>query len=175
MNEFPPFLRAKAVPGVEVRPDTVAFLPPGKKLRIGYHPPHMDNVVGSPEFSRLPFQDVRGDPEAEKGISRHVACIWRDKETDRLLHPAGLARPGRADPAPGADPGAGRLRAPPGRHLAALPPEAEQRRPPLVLRRVRLQAVLAQRQDDRGGEEDQCLQRQPARRSDTQRQRFRAA
>ncbi|HEX2324372.1 MAG TPA: hypothetical protein VHQ00_03175 [Chloroflexota bacterium] len=94
MNEFPPFLRAKAVPGVDVRPETISFLPPGKKLRIGYHPPHMDNVVGSPEFSRLPFQDVRGDPEAEKGISRHVACIWRDKETNDCYIQLGWPGPG---------------------------------------------------------------------------------
>jgi hypothetical protein len=94
VNEFPPFLRLKAVPGADVRPDTIEFLPPGRKLRIGYHPPHMDNVVGHPEFARLSHQDIRGDPEAEKGISRHVACIWRDRETNDCYIQLGWPGPG---------------------------------------------------------------------------------
>jgi hypothetical protein len=94
VNEFPPFLRLKAVPGADVRPETIEFLPPGRKLRIGYHPPHMDNVVGNPEFARLPHQDIRGDPEAEKGVSRHVACIWRDRETNDCYIQLGWPGPG---------------------------------------------------------------------------------
>jgi hypothetical protein len=94
VNGFSPFLRLKAVPGADVRPETIEFLPPGRKLRIGYHPPHMDNVVGHPEFARLPHQDIRGDPEAEKGISRHVACIWRDRETNDCYVQLGWPGPG---------------------------------------------------------------------------------
>jgi hypothetical protein len=80
-REFPPTLRLNPLAGRYVAPDVIEF-PSRGKLRIGYHPPFMDNQVGSREFARLPFQDIRGDEEAVKDLSRHAACIWRDSRTN---------------------------------------------------------------------------------------------
>jgi hypothetical protein len=63
-------------------------------LRVGYHPPYMDNQVGSREFSRLPFQDVRGDEDAVKDLSRHVACLWREPTTNDCYVQLGWPGPG---------------------------------------------------------------------------------
>ncbi|HEX2037507.1 MAG TPA: hypothetical protein VHS99_25300, partial [Chloroflexota bacterium] len=93
-NEFPPFLHLRPIPEAILKPEVIEFPAPGKKLRIGYHPPHMDNVVGHVEFARLPYQDIRGDPEIEKGISRHVASIWRDKATNDCYIQLGWPGPG---------------------------------------------------------------------------------
>ena len=80
-TDFPPTLRLNPLTGRYVAPEVIEF-PTTGKLRIGYHPPYMDNQVGSRDFSRLPFQDIRGDEEAVKDLSRHAACIWRDSKTN---------------------------------------------------------------------------------------------
>ena len=80
LTEFPPTLRLNQLAGTSVAPDVVNF-PTTGKLRIGDHPPYMDNHVGSREFAKLPYQD-RGDEEAVKDLSRYVACIWRDPKTN---------------------------------------------------------------------------------------------
>ena len=80
-TDFPPTLRLNPLTGRYVAPEVIEF-PTNGKLRIGYHPPFMDNQVGSRDFSRLPFQDIRGDEEAVKDLSRHAACIWRDPKTN---------------------------------------------------------------------------------------------
>jgi hypothetical protein len=54
----------------------------------------MDNQVGSREFSKLPHQDIRGDEEAVKDLSRHVACIWRDPKTNDCYIQLGWPGPG---------------------------------------------------------------------------------
>jgi hypothetical protein len=92
-NEFPPVLRLKQRPGAYIAPEVIDFLARGK-LRIGYHPPYMDNHVGAPEFERLPFQDIRGDDELVKDLSRHAACIWREPETNDCFIQLGWAAPG---------------------------------------------------------------------------------
>ena len=80
-TDFPPTLRLNPLTGRYVAPEVVEF-PTNGKLRIGYHPPYMDNQVGSREFSCLPFQDIRGNEDAVKDLSRHAACIWRDPKTN---------------------------------------------------------------------------------------------
>jgi hypothetical protein len=82
-TEFPPMLRLNRVGDRSrfVAPELIVF-PARGKLRIGYHPPYMDNTVGSREFSKLPYQDIRGDEDAVKDLSRHAACIWRDPKTN---------------------------------------------------------------------------------------------
>ncbi|HLZ30962.1 MAG TPA: hypothetical protein VKV73_26895 [Chloroflexota bacterium] len=82
-TEFPPMLRLTRSPDSHtyLSPDTITF-PAKGKLRIGYHPPYMDDTVNHREFSKLPFQDIRGDDEAVRDLSRYVACIWRDPKTN---------------------------------------------------------------------------------------------
>ena len=80
-REFPPTLRLNPLAGRFLAPDVIEF-PARGKLRIGYHPPFMDNHVGSREFARLPYQDIRGDDDAVRDLSRHAACIWRDPRTN---------------------------------------------------------------------------------------------
>lgn len=92
-NDFPPILRLKQQPGGYVAPEVIDFLAQGK-LRIGYHPPYMDNHVGARAFERLPFQDIRGDDEVVKDLSRHAACIWREPETNDCLIQLGWPAPG---------------------------------------------------------------------------------
>lgn len=58
-------------------PEVIEF-PRSGKLRIGLHPSFMDRRVGHAEFSRLPSVDIRGDAEAVRELSRHVACVWRE-------------------------------------------------------------------------------------------------
>src|SRR5207244_943395 len=92
-TEFPPTLRLNALAGKYVEPEVMHF-PARGKLRIGYHPPYVDNNVGSRAFSRLPFQDIRGDEEAVKDLSRHVATIWRDPKTNDCFIQLGWPGPG---------------------------------------------------------------------------------
>jgi hypothetical protein len=92
-TEFPPTLRLNPLAGRYVAPEVIEF-PLRGKLRIGYHPPFMDNQVSSREFARLPYQDVRGDEEAVKDLSRHAACIWRDATTNDCYIQLGWAGPG---------------------------------------------------------------------------------
>jgi hypothetical protein len=94
-TEFPPTLRLNPLAGRYVAPEVIEF-PPKGKLRVGYHPPFMDNQVGNREFARLPYQDVRGDEEAVKDLSRHAACIWRDPKTNDCYIQLGWAGPGEA-------------------------------------------------------------------------------
>jgi hypothetical protein len=91
--EFPPSLRLNQLGGRYVAPEQIHF-PARGKLRVGYHPPYMDNQVGSREFSRLPFQDVRGDEDAVKDLSRHVGCIWREPTTNDCFVQLGWPGPG---------------------------------------------------------------------------------
>jgi hypothetical protein len=56
----------------------------------------MDNTVGNRGFSRLPYQDIRGDEEAVKDLSRHAACIWRDPKTNDCYIQLGWPGPGVA-------------------------------------------------------------------------------
>jgi hypothetical protein len=93
MAEFPPSLRLNQLGGRYVAPEVLHF-PPRGKLRVGYHPPYMDNQVGSRDFSRLPFQDVRGDEDAVKDLSRHVGCIWKDAKTNDCYVQLGWPGPG---------------------------------------------------------------------------------
>jgi hypothetical protein len=79
--EFPPTLRLNPLASRFAAPEVIQF-PARGRLRIGYHPPLMDNQVGSREFARLPYQDIRGDEDAVKDLSRHAACIWRDPRTN---------------------------------------------------------------------------------------------
>ncbi|MBV8717831.1 MAG: hypothetical protein JOZ65_22430 [Chloroflexi bacterium] len=92
-TEFPPTLRLNPLAGRYVAPEVIEF-PTRGKLRIGYHPPFMDNQVGNRDFARLPYQDVRGDDEAVKDLSRHAACIWRDSKTNDCYIQLGWAGPG---------------------------------------------------------------------------------
>ena len=119
MTEFPPSLRLNQLGGRYVAPEVLHF-PARGKLRVGYHPPYMDNQVGSREFSRLPFQDVRGDEDAVKDLSRHVGCLWREPTTNDCyvqLGWPGTGRGARAEAAEsGLPPGS-----PPGRDLHAIP------------------------------------------------------
>ena len=94
-TEFPPTLRLNALGGKYVAPEVLHF-PDRGKLRVGYHPPYMDNGVGTREFAKLPYQDVRGDDDAVRDLSRHVACIWRDPRTNDCYIQLGW--PGRASP-----------------------------------------------------------------------------
>jgi hypothetical protein len=99
-KEFPPTLRLNPLAGRYVAPDVIEF-PARGKLRIGYHPPFMDNHVGSREFGRLPYQDIRGDEDAVKDLSRHAACIWRDPKTNDCYVQLGWAGAGeRIEPRP---------------------------------------------------------------------------
>ena len=91
--EFPPSLRLNQLGGRYVAPEVINFSARGK-LRVGYHPPYMDNQVGSREFSKLPFQDVRGDEDAVKDLSRHVGCIWKDPRTNDCYVQLGWPGPG---------------------------------------------------------------------------------
>ena len=75
-------LRLRALDGGEAFVQPSVILIPGRgqpKLRLGAHPPFMDGFVGHPEFQRLPFQDIRGDDETIRDLSRHAACVWRDE------------------------------------------------------------------------------------------------
>src|SRR4029077_8353141 len=92
-TEFPPTLRLNQLVGSFVAPDVISF-PARGKLRIGYHPPFMDNQVGNRAFSQMPYQDVRGDDDAVKDLSRHVACIWRDSRTNDCYIQLGWPGPG---------------------------------------------------------------------------------
>jgi hypothetical protein len=94
-KEFPPTLRVNPLAGRYVAPEVIEF-PTQGKLRIGYHPPFMDNHVGSREFTRLPYQDIRGDEDAVKDLSRHAACIWRDPKTNDCYIQLGW--PGSGEP-----------------------------------------------------------------------------
>src|SRR5579859_918750 len=80
-NDFAPLLRRNALTGAYVAPDVIEF-PTRGKLRLGYHPPYMDNYVGSREFAVLPYRDIRGDSDAVNDLSRHAAVIWRDGKTN---------------------------------------------------------------------------------------------
>jgi hypothetical protein len=91
--DFPPTLRLNHLAGAYVAPEVIHF-PSRGKLRIGYHPPYMDNQVGNRDFAKLPFQDIRGDEEAVKDLSRHVACIWRDPKTNDCYIQLGWPGPG---------------------------------------------------------------------------------
>jgi hypothetical protein len=93
-TEFPPALRLNHLGGRYVAPEVLHF-PAKGKLRIGYHPPYMDNQVGSREFSRLDYQDVRGDEDAVKDLSRHVGCLWRDPKTNDCFVQLGWPGPGQ--------------------------------------------------------------------------------
>ena len=93
VTEFPPTLRLNALTARYVAPEVLHF-PSRGKVRVGYHPPYMDNHVGSREFTRLPFQDVRGDEDAVKDLSRHVGCIWRDPKTNDCFVQLGWPGPG---------------------------------------------------------------------------------
>jgi hypothetical protein len=93
-SEFVPTLQLRpTTDGLYVGPSVIEF-PPRGKLRIGYHPPFKDNDVGSREFASLPHCDIRGDDEAVKELSRHVACIWRDEKTNDCYIHLGWAGPG---------------------------------------------------------------------------------
>jgi hypothetical protein len=92
-NDFPPILRLKQRADAYIAPEVIDFLAAGK-LRIGYHPPFMDNHVGTPQFERLPFQDIRGDDELVKDLSRHAACIWREPQTNDCFIQLGWPAPG---------------------------------------------------------------------------------
>ncbi|HEV7662862.1 MAG TPA: hypothetical protein VGQ62_04950, partial [Chloroflexota bacterium] len=93
VTEFLPTLRLNQLGGKYVAPELLHF-PARGKLRVGYHPPYMDNQVGSREFSKLPYQDVRGDDDAVKDLSRHVGCIWRDPRTNDCFIQLGWPGPG---------------------------------------------------------------------------------
>lgn len=93
--EFPPTLRLNPLAGRYVAPEVIEF-PLKGKLRIGYHPPFMDNQVGNRDFARLPYQDVRGDDDAVKDLSRHAACIWRDPRTNDCYIQLGWPGPGES-------------------------------------------------------------------------------
>jgi hypothetical protein len=94
-KEFPPTLRLNPLAGRYVAPDVIEFPTSGRlKLRIGYHPPFMDNHVGSREFGKLPYQDIRGDDDAVRDLSRHAACIWRDPKTNDCYIQLGWPGPG---------------------------------------------------------------------------------
>jgi len=95
MTEFPPALRLNQLGGRYVAPEVLHF-PTRGKLRIGYHPPYMDNHVGSREFSRLPFQDIRGDEDTVADLSRHVGCLWREPKTNDCYVQLGWPGPGEA-------------------------------------------------------------------------------
>ena len=96
-KEFPPTLRLNPLAGRYVAPEVIEFPTNGRlRLRIGYHPPFMDNHVGSREFARLPYQDIRGDEDAVKDLSRHAACIWRDPKTNDCYIQLGW--PGSGEP-----------------------------------------------------------------------------
>jgi hypothetical protein len=86
-------LRLNQLGGRYAAPEVINFSARGK-LRVGYHPPYMDNQVGSREFSTLPFQDVRGDEDAVKDLSRHVGCIWKDPRTNDCYVQLGWPGPG---------------------------------------------------------------------------------
>lgn len=91
--KFPPTLRLNPLSGRFVAPDVIEF-PSRGKLRLGYHPPFMDNQVGSRDFARLPYQDIRGGHDAVTGLSRHAACIWRDTRTNDCYIQVGWPGPG---------------------------------------------------------------------------------
>jgi len=91
--DFPPTLRLNPLAGRYVAPEVIEF-PPRGKLRIGYHPPFMDNQVGNRDFTRLPYQDIRGDEDAVNDLSRHAACIWRDARTNDCFVQLGWPGPG---------------------------------------------------------------------------------
>jgi hypothetical protein len=93
ITEFPPTLRLNPLAGAYVAPEVIEF-PARGKLRIGYHPPFLDNQVGNRAFSKLPYQDIRGDDSAVKDLSRHAACIWRDPKTNDCYIQLGWAGPG---------------------------------------------------------------------------------
>jgi hypothetical protein len=93
ITEFPPTLRLNPLAGTYVAPELIEF-PSRGKLRIGYHPPYMDNQVGNRDFAKLPYQDIRGDEEAVKDLSRHAACIWRDPKTNDCFIQLGWPGPG---------------------------------------------------------------------------------
>jgi hypothetical protein len=92
-TRFPPTLRLNPLAGGYVAPEVIEF-PSRGKLRIGYHPPFMDGLVGSREFASLPFQDIRGDGDAVRNLSRHAACIWRDPRTNDCFIQLGWAGTG---------------------------------------------------------------------------------
>ncbi|MBV9579356.1 MAG: hypothetical protein JO057_12275 [Chloroflexi bacterium] len=92
-KEFPPTLRLNVLDGHYLAPEVIEF-PARGKLRIGYHPPFMDNQVGNRDFSRLPYQDIRGDEEVVRDLSRHAACIWRDPKTNDCYVQLGWAGAG---------------------------------------------------------------------------------
>jgi hypothetical protein len=92
-REFPPSLRLNPLSGSYLAPEVIEF-PARGKLRIGYHPPFMDNQVGSREFARLPYQDIRGDEDVVRDLSRHAACIWRDPRTNNCYIQLGWAGAG---------------------------------------------------------------------------------
>jgi hypothetical protein len=99
-REFPPTLRLNPLAGRFLAPDVIEF-PARGKLRIGYHPPFMDNQVGSRDFARLPHQDIRGDEDAVRDLSRHAACIWRDPRTNDCYIQLGWSGGGeRVEPRP---------------------------------------------------------------------------
>jgi hypothetical protein len=75
-----------------VVPDAITFRT--TSLRIGAHPPFMDTYVGHRDFSRLPFLDIRGDDEAVRDLSRHVACLWRDASSGDCFVQLGWPGPG---------------------------------------------------------------------------------
>ena len=54
----------------------------------------MDDTVNHREFAKLPFQDIRGDDEAVRDLSRYVACIWRDPKTNDCYIQLGWPGPG---------------------------------------------------------------------------------
>ncbi|HEY2593141.1 MAG TPA: hypothetical protein VGK33_04505 [Chloroflexota bacterium] len=99
-REFSPTLRLNPLAGRYLAPEVIEF-PARGKLRIGYHPPFMDEQVGSREFARLPHQDIRGDEDAVRDLSRHAGCIWRDSRTNDCYIQLGWAGSGeRIEPRP---------------------------------------------------------------------------
>jgi hypothetical protein len=85
-------LRLGSNPEQLVVPDVIAFRT--TRLRIGAHPPFMDSHVGHAEFTRLPFLDIRGEDEAVRDLSRHVACLWRDVASSGYYVQLGWPGPG---------------------------------------------------------------------------------
>ena len=99
-REFPPTLRLNTLAGRYVAPEVIEF-PARGKLRIGLHPPLMDDLVGNRDFTRLPYKDIRGDQDVVKELGHHAACIWRDPRTNDCYIQLGWDGPGdRIEPRP---------------------------------------------------------------------------
>jgi hypothetical protein len=87
-----PLLKLRLNPDRLVVPEAIAFS--SRRLRIGSHPPFMDNHVGHADFTGLRFLDIRGDDEAVRDLSRHAACVWRDASSSDCYVQLGWPGPG---------------------------------------------------------------------------------